>query len=197
MKCRRHFFMLAMLHIVRAIKLVAVNQQASRKAKELAGELRNSRIVLAMSQIKTHFIFNILTAVSGMCEYDPRKADETLIRFSRYLRRNIDVMQEDALETFSKSLEHLEDYIALEQIRFGGRIQFIKVLEIENFKIPPLILQPLVENSIKHGILPKSSGGRITLHTWREGENIIITITDDGVGFSMEDEKREGSSFEE
>ena len=132
-----------------------------------------------------------------MCEYDPRKADETLIRFSRYLRRNIDVMQEDALETFSKSLEHLEDYIALEQIRFGGRIQFIKVLEIENFKIPPLILQPLVENSIKHGILPKSSGGRITLHTWREGENIIITITDDGVGFSMEDEKREGSSFEE
>lgn len=183
------FGLMLVFQLVRAVKVVAVNHLASRKAKELEEELRNSRIVLAMSQIKTHFIFNVLTAISGMCEYDPKKADETLVRFSRYLRSNIDVMDTDELEMFSKSLEHLEDYVALEQIRFGEKLQFVKNLEITEFKIPPLVLQPVVENSIKHGLLPKSSGGIIELHTWKNGENIMITVTDDGVGFDMENER--------
>lgn len=187
------FVLLFVIHLVRAVRIVSHNHRASEKAKELAEELRNSRIVLAMSQIRTHFIFNILTAISGMCEYDPQKADETLIRFSRYLRNNIDIMEEDKLETFSKSLEHLEDYIALEQVRFGEKLGFEKNLETVDFKIPPLVLQPIVENAIKHGILLKQSGGTIKLHTYTKGENVIITITDDGVGFDVENIKNEGS----
>lgn len=187
------FALLFVFHLVRAVILTATNQRESVRAKELAGELRNSRIVLAMSQIRTHFIFNVLTAISGMCEYDPEQADATLIRFSRYLRSNIDIMEEDKLELFSKSLEHLEDYIALEQIRFGSKIQFVKNLEVTNFMIPPLILQPIVENAIKHGLLPKTSGGTIGLYTQTDGKNIIITITDDGVGFDTANMKKEGS----
>lgn len=179
------FILLFVVNLIRGVIIVSVNQRESQKAKELESELKNSRIVLAMSQIRTHFIFNILTAISGMCEYDPEKADETLIRFSRYLRNNIDIMQEDALEPFSKSLEHLEDYIALEQIRFGNKIQFVKNLEITEFKLPPLVLQPIVENSIKHGLFPKQDGGTIELHTQKNGDSIWITITDDGVGYDM------------
>ena len=187
------FVLIFVFYLVSAVKLTATNQRESSRAKELAGELRNNRIVLAMSQIKTHFIFNILTAISGMCEYDPKKADETLICFSRYLRSNIDIMQEDGSELFSKSLEHLEDYILLEQVRFGDKIKFEKKLETTSFKIPSLILQPIVENAIKHGMLPKKSGGTIELHTKKEKGNIIITITDDGVGFDTQNMKKEGS----
>ena len=149
------FTALLVLHLVRGAWLVAKNQQDSIQAEKLREELKNSRIVLAMSQIRTHFVFNILNAISGMCEYDPQKADETLVRFSHYLRSNINVMEKDELEAFTKSLEHLEEYIFLEQVRFGGRIQFVKTIEAENFKLPPLVLQPLVENAIRHGLLHK------------------------------------------
>lgn len=187
------FSLLFVFHLLKSVKLVAVNHRESARAKALAEELRNSRIVLAMSQIRTHFIFNVLTAISGMCEYDPKKADETLIRFSRYLRSNIDIMEEDEPEEFERSMEHLEDYIALEQVRFGNKIRFAKKLEVTDFMIPPLILQPIVENAIKHGLLPKSSGGTIELATQTEGKNVVITIVDDGVGFDTESVAREGS----
>lgn len=187
------FILLFFFYIIRAVKMVAVNHKESVRAKKLAEELRNSRIVLAMSQIRTHFIFNVLTAISGMCEYDPAKADETLIMFSRYLRNNIDIMEEDKLETFTKSLEHLEDYIALEKLRFGKKLRFVKKIEVENFMMPPLVLQPVVENSIKYGLLPKPAGGTVELHTYREGGNVVITITDDGIGFEPENLEKEGS----
>lgn len=187
------FFLIFVFHLFRAIKMVAMNHRDAGRVRELSDEIKNSRIVLAMSQIRTHFIFNILTAISGMCEYDPKKADEVLIRFSRYLRNNIDIMQEDGLETFSKSMEHLEDYIVLEQLRFDNRLQFVKQLEVTNFQLPPLILQPIVENSIKHGLFPKPEGGTITLRTQVKDDDIEIAIMDDGVGYDMSEMKKEES----
>ena len=126
-----------------------------------------------------------------MCEYDPIKADETLVQFARYLRHNIDVMQEDGLEMFSKTLEHLEDYVQLEQVRFGDKIKFVKDLKVTEFKIPSLVLQPIVENSIKHGLCQKKDGGTIVIETWTDGTNIKIAISDDGVGYCVETEKEE------
>ena len=180
-------------HLFRTIKIVTTNHKDAGRVRELSDELKNSRVVLAMSQIRTHFIFNILTAISGMCEYDPKKADEVLIRFSRYLRNNIDIMQEEGLETFSKSMEHLEDYIVLEQLRFDNRLHFVKQVEVTNFKLPPLILQPIVENSIKHGLFPKAEGGTITLQTQVRDDNIEIIIMDDGVGYDVNEMKKEES----
>lgn len=179
------FTVLFVFHLVRAAWLVAKNQQDSIRAEMLREELKNSRIVLAMSQIRTHFVFNILNAISGMCEYDPQKADETLVMFAHYLRSNINIMEEDEPEAFTKSLEHLEEYVFLEQVRFGEKIQFAKNIEADNFKIPPLILQPLVENAIRHGLLHKKQGGTVILHTWAENGDSIIEISDDGVGFDM------------
>lgn len=179
------FTVLFVFHLIRAAWLVAKNQQDSIRAEKLREELKNSRIVLAMSQIRTHFVFNILNAISGMCEYDPQKADETLVMFSHYLRSNINIMEEDEPEAFTKSLEHLEEYVFLEQVRFGEKIQFTKNIEAENFKFPPLVLQPLVENAIRHGLLHKKQGGTVSLHTWAENGDSIIEIADDGVGFDM------------
>lgn len=180
------FVLIVVLGIVIVMKEVICNHKDSERVQRLSTELRNSRIVLAMSQIRTHFIFNVLTAISGMCEYNPKEADESLIRFSRYLRNHIDIMQKDEVESFDKSLAHLEDYVALEQMRFGNKIRFEKEIHYSNFNIPPLVLQPIVENAIKHGLFSKEEGGLIVLRTNRLNENIVITVEDNGVGFNVE-----------
>lgn len=187
------FGILFVLLLIQAMWMVAKNYQNAITARKLREELKNSRVILAMSQIRTHFIFNILNAISGMCEYDPQKADETLVMFSRYLRSNINIMEEDEPEAFTKSLEHLEDYIHLEQVRFGEKIKFEKLIEDDNFNIPPLVLQPVVENAIKHGLLRKKQGGTIRLHAWEENGNSVVEIADDGVGFDTNAALREGA----
>ncbi len=170
-------------YLVYGVMRVPERFRTASQAEKLETDLKNSRIVQAMSQIRSHFIFNILNAISGMCKYDPEKADYTVIRFARYLRSNIDVMQEDRMEPFETSLQHLEDYVALEQIRFGDRIRFTTDITVKDFELPPLVLQPIVENAIKHGLTPKAEGGTILLRTWEVRKTIFITIHDDGVGF--------------
>lgn len=166
-------------YIEREEKLVASELKLAHNETVLA----ESRFITLMSQIRSHFIFNILNAISGMCKYDPEKADKTIVHFARFLRSNIDIMQDDSLVPFHNALRHLEDYVALEQIRFGDNIQFETDFETDNFMIPPLVMQPLVENSIKHGLTPKAEGGTITLRTRKDKHNIYVIIEDDGIGF--------------
>lgn len=153
--------------------------------KEMETQLTLSRTTTMMSQIRSHFVFNILNAISGMCKYAPEKADDTIVRFSRYLRNNIDIMEKDGNIPFETDLHQLEDYVALEQVRFGDKIEFFTDVETVDFMIPPLILQPVVENAIKHGISKKQGDGIIILRTRDDKENIVITVEDDGVGFDM------------
>lgn len=150
--------------------------------------LAESRFTTMMSQIRSHFIFNVLNAISGMCKYDPEKADRTIVHFARFLRSNIDIMQNNDLVHFHNALRHIEDYIALEQIRYGDKIQFNTDITVDDFMLPPLVMQPVIENSIKHGLVGKPSGGTVTLRTKRDDENIYIIIEDDGIGYdsSME-----------
>ena len=147
-------------------------------------QLMQNRLTTMQSQIRSHFMFNILNAISGMCKYDPQKADQTVVCFARYLRTNIDIMQDDQKVTFRSALRHLEDYVALEQIRFGDQIRFVTQIHVDNFMLPPLVLQPIVENAIKHGLTPKPSGGTVRLRTWAVKDEVWIEIRDDGVGFN-------------
>ena len=187
------FFILFAFHFVGGLKTIPEGYNVAMKVKALDDELQNSRTVIAMSQIRTHFVFNILNAISGMCKYAPEKADETVVRFARFLRTNVDIMSNDGLVTFEKAMEHLEDYIALEQVRFGDKIHFHKEIEADNFLIPSLILQPIVENSIKHGLTPKVGGGNVWLRTWMDEKNIFIEIKDDGVGFKRNALEKKGA----
>lgn len=116
-----------------------------------------------------------------------------MVRFARYLRNNIDIMEEDKAIPFTTELLQLEDYVVLEQVRFGDRIEFYTDIEADRFMIPPLLLQPVVENAIKHGLSKKQEGGTIILRTREIGENIVITIEDDGIGFDIEELQKEKS----
>lgn len=184
-------FLIAIL--VKGISFIYIYLINERELIEKEKQLINSRATTMMGQIRSHFVFNVLNAISGMCKYDPEKADETVVRFSRYLRANVDIMQNDAPELFNVVLRRLEDYIALEQVRFENKINFKKEINVWDFKMPALILQPIVENAIKHGLTPKAGGGTITLKTYEEGNDIVIKITDDGVGYDVNALPREGS----
>lgn len=168
-------------------ELAKSERQVAEQNRELAEKehrLTDSRIKVMMSQIRSHFIFNVLATISTYCKIDPKMADKALICFSRYLRRNIHIIEVDGLIDFSAELEQLEDYVTLEKLRFAEEITFEKEIETRSFKIPPLTVQPLVENAIKHGLVEHGKSGTVFLHTERKEDNIVITVTDNGVGFA-------------
>jgi len=172
--------------------LIRYSRQKS-ELEEMNTQLMLSRTTTMMSQIRSHFVFNILNAISGMCKYDPEKADDTIVRFARYLRSNIDIMENDKNIPFTTDLKQLEDYVILEQVRFGDKLEFYTDIKEDRFMIPPLILQPVVENAIKHGISKKQSAGTIILRTHATDRDIVITVEDDGVGFDVRELSKENS----
>lgn len=179
--------------MMESFKLLLQFTEQRTALEEMKIRLALSRTTTMMSQIRSHFVFNLLNAISGMCKYDPEKADETVVRFARYLRNNIDIMEDDRNILFTKDLRQLEDYVVLEQIRFGDKIEFYEDIEVDHFMIPPLILQPIVENAIKHGVSKKKTKGTIILATREEANQIVITVEDDGVGFDMQELEKEQS----
>ena len=185
--------------LIFAVQLVFVtgylikNHGVYAKSKMLERELEHSRIVLSLGQIKNHFIFNVLNAISGMCKSEPEKADETVILFSRYLRNHMSILEDSDLVAFDEVMNNLTDYVELEKIRFGEKITYKQEIDFANFIMPQMILQPLVENSLKHGILPKAEGGTICIKTFKEKGNVVIKVIDDGIGFDDTKEYREDS----
>lgn len=156
-------------------------------------DLTESRITSMLSQIRNHFIFNTLGVISGYCKIDPEKADEALAKFARYLRRNINYLETNGLIFFETEVAQIEDYVSLEQMRFGDMVEFGEDFEVVDFSIPPLTVQPLVENAIKHGLTKPGKKGSVCLLTRKEEEFYRIEVVDDGVGFMPEELNKENS----
>ena len=168
------------------LQLAQIERQLAEKDRALAKterELTDSRITSMLSQIRNHFIFNVLGTISTYCKTDPQKADEALIKFSRYLRRNMRYLETKDKMPFTTEVAQIEDYVSLEQMRFGDLIAFSEDFETTEFLLPPLTVQPLVENAIKHGLTMPGKKGSVCLSTRREPTSICISVVDDGVGF--------------
>ena len=149
-------------------------------------QLEAQRNALMLSQINPHFVYNTLSTIAAMCDTSPKLAKYLTIDFSQYLRRNINALTSEALIPFAQEMEHVEYYLKIEKARFGERINIIYSIQCKDFSIPPLTVQPLVENAIKHGITKKADGGTVKLCTYEEDGIYIIEIIDDGVGFDTE-----------
>ena len=118
-----------------------------------------------------------------MCRIDSEQAWKALGDFSNYLRGNMDALSNSDMIHFSNELKHIQAYLQLEKMRMGEELNVVYDIQENNFFLPPLTIQPIVENAVKHGLFNKDGGGTVTLHTRRENDNIIIEVTDDGVGF--------------
>ena len=142
------------------------------------------RMQLMLSQIKPHFLYNSFGAIEGLCDRDPKAAKEAMARFSRYLRGNLTAITENSTVPFSQELSHTRVYLELEQMRFGDALQIQYEIECSDFFLPPLTLEPLVENAVRHGIREKEDGrGRVTIIAKELPDCYELSVTDDGPGF--------------
>lgn len=149
-------------------------------------KLREQRMSLMLSQIQPHFLYNTLNTITALCRINPKLAEETTVKFSSYLRENMYNLGKNDTQPFSKELEHTKIYIDIEKLRFGDRVRVEYDIKVENFDMPTLTLQPIVENAVKHGVCKKMEGGTIKITTESKDKENIIVISDDGIGFSME-----------
>ena len=150
-------------------------------------ELEAQKNALMLSQINPHFVYNTLSTIAAMCETSPRQAKYLTVDFSKYLRRNIDSMTSDELIPFEREMEHVECYLKIEKTRFRERLNVIYSIGCKDFNVPPLTIQPLVENAVKHGITKKAEGGTVKISTCEMDRCYVIKIIDDGVGFNSEE----------
>lgn len=145
------------------------------------------RIHLMISQIQPHFLYNTLSTIQALCRLDPEMAAEVTETFGRYLRQNLDSLLEPNLIPIKKELEHTKAYSDIEAVRFP-MISVDYRIEEENFKIPALTIQPLVENAVKHGVRGKDDG-LVEVITEHEPDNYKLIIRDNGKGFDSEEMK--------
>ena len=140
------------------------------------------RMRLMMSQIQPHFIYNALNTIQNM-EGNPEKTKIAIGDFANYIRGNLAVLEGQELITFGKEMELVKNYGSIQQLRFPDRFSISYDIRDEDFSVPPLSVQILVENAIKHGILVRYEPGVITVKSHREKKYHVITVTDNGVGF--------------
>ncbi len=177
--------------------LIYVNLQVELKAtlKVQEMELTNARISVMLSQIQPHFLYNSLASIEYMCVVDGSERAATAVRdFSKYLRGNMDSLTNKSLIPFEKELQHANLYLSLENRRFDDLIRTEFDIPVTEFVLPPLTLQPIVENAVRHGITKREDGGLLTIHT-EENENFwCIVVTDNGVGFDTDVQREDGHS---
>lgn len=171
--------------------IVAMMDQ-SRILKENEREMYELRVQIMLSQIKPHFIYNTLTTIKYLCRKDPQQASETIDEFATYLRGNLDSLTTEQMIPFEKELEHVRNYLAIEKKRFGSKVRVQYDIQEEDFLIPALSMQPLVENAVKHGVTKKVEGGTIKISVEKQNGNYYITIEDDGPGYDVTKKKEDG-----
>jgi two-component system, sensor histidine kinase ChiS len=157
--------------------------------KSSADRAITAELKFLQSQIRPHFIYNALNTISSISLYDAPFARKLLVEFSKYLRNCFDFKNLDETVPLEHELEHVRSYLTLEQARFGDRLKVnyqIGTEVCDNYKIPPLILQPLVENAVVHGLLQKPQGGSVIIKITKLDDILRLEIKDDGVGMTSE-----------
>lgn len=189
-------YAIAYLSIVISIEILFLFINFNKNI-QLANEEKHNReteIKLMMSQIRPHFIYNTLSSISTLIKIDPEKAQKSLDNFTEYLRANLTSISETGLVSFEKELTHIKTYLSLEKMRFDERLKVVFDIQCNNFFVPPLSIQPIVENSVKHGLMHKIEGGIITIKTYEDDYSYFVEISDDGVGFDVNSLSDESST---
>ena len=190
------FFVMFVVALFIVLRIIPENIKAAEKAKELElqrsrleaeknimeAELKESRISIMLSQIQPHFIYNTLGTIERMCLKDPEKAFDLVRNFSLYLRGNFSELESVIPIRFEEELKHIEYYVNIEKVRFPDmNIEYD--VEVTDFVLPALSVQPLVENAIKHGLMRLETGGTVLIRTYETPTHFCVEVKDDGVGF--------------
>ncbi len=176
--------------------LIYVNIQVElRKQLEIQeSELTEKRISIMLSQIQPHFLYNVLGTIDNLIYVDPDLAHQAVLDFSNYLRSNMDALSQRELIPFFKEMEHTRQYLRLEQLRFRDRLEIEYDIHTENFMLPVLTIQPIVENAVRYGATKRRNGGKVIIQTREMADCYCIKIIDNGTGFDVKLIRPDGRS---
>ncbi len=164
-----------------------------RRLQERGHSLTRARLDALRIQLQPHFLFNTLNTIAGLVYEQPAKADAMLVALGDLLRISLETSSAAEIP-LHREVEYVERYLAIMLARFEGRIGY--VIDVENGAreglVPAFMLQPLVENSVQHGLQPRPEGGIVTLTARRDGGKLRLVVADDGVGFRHRADATEG-----
>lgn len=183
---------LAILSVAHALHFYRRSQARERRSLELESGLTKARLDALRMQLQPHFLFNSLNAIAALIHKDPEAADEMVAALSDFLRLTLERPTEQEMP-LRRELEFVERYLAIEKVRFGDRLHFSFDIPADTHAalVPALMLQPLVENAVRHGLEPKLAGGKLTITARRENGHLRLSVADNGAGLG-EHPTREG-----
>jgi|SRR5687767_2391615 len=158
------------------------NARTERKLEVQQRLLQEARLRALMSQINPHFLFNTLNSIASLVRTNPDTARLVILKLSNILRRLL--RKHENLTTLREELAFIDDYLSIEMVRFGDKLRFLKDVEPAalDCTVPSMLLQPIVENSVKHGLSSKVAGGTIQLKVWISSGCLHLVVEDNGVG---------------
>jgi two-component system LytT family sensor kinase len=165
-------------------------EERERDALKLAADLHRARLDALRLQLQPHFLFNTLNAICAFVGRKPAQAEELIAALSGLLRTSLETHDDEV--PLAREMTLLERYLTIEQSRLGRRLRVVRQVAsgIDGALVPPLLLQPLAENAIQHGIEPRVEPGTLTIRVEREGEKLIMIIADDGIGLVPRERNR-------
>jgi two-component system LytT family sensor kinase len=158
------------------------NTRNEKKLEAQQLRLNEARLAALTSQINPHFLFNTLNSVSSLIRSNPEQARSVVYRLSSILRRLL--RKTDNLTPLREELAFIDNYMTIEMVRFGEKLRFVKEIDPETLDrlVPSMLLQPLIENSIRHGLAIKVDGGMIRVRSYLADGRLHLVVEDDGVG---------------
>lgn len=159
--------------------------------KHTANQATNMEMAFLQSQIKPHFLYNVLNTIISLSHLDIEKAREITAEFTNYLRMSFDFQNTSAISSFRNELSIINSYLSIEKTRFGDRLDILFDIDKDiDFILPPLMIQPLVENAVHHGVSKKRGGGWVKLTVKKQSMNeYYVEVEDNGVGIAPEKQK--------
>jgi len=177
-------FMWALLGSLHGHRLYQKFRAREVEAARLEARFAEAQNLALRMQLQPHFLFNTLNSISSLIHGNPEGADRMIGRLGDFLRMTLDASPEQ-LVPLRKELAFIEAYLAIERVRFQDRLQ-VRVeipLELMGARVPNFILQPLVENALKHGLSGRSQGGTLIVRARKDSEFLVLEVQDDGEGF--------------
>jgi len=170
--------------LVSAVSYHRTALDRARAIERLRAELAEAELRALRAQVQPHFLFNALNTIAALVREHADEAEDTIVRLADVFRYTLRASEREHTR-LDEELEFLRAYLAIERARFGARLQVQERIEgaVGNLGVPSLLLQPVIENAVRHGIGARAAGGTITLVARREGDRLLIVIEDDGPGF--------------
>ncbi len=166
--------------------LFILTDQMENYAKQQK-EIAQQRASIMVLQMRPHFIYNTMMSIYYLVQQDSVRAQKVILDFTSYLRKNFTAIAKEDTIPFAEELEHTRAYLAVEQVRFEDKLFVEYVTPETDFRLPPLTLQPIVENAVKHGIDPELGSLYISIYTEKTPSGVNISVEDSGPGFEASD----------